>query len=77
MVNVSLFFFCSVKIKNIERTEEAKLKLVQELSKKKDKSASFVASNMAVNYVQHKRCKVSKICFMCHRSFPSASLTLS
>ena len=44
-----------VKIKNIERTEDAKLKLIEELSKKKDKSASFVASNMAVNYVQHRR----------------------
>ena len=44
-----------VKIKNIERTEDAKLKLIADLSKKKDRNASFVASNMAVNYVQHRR----------------------
>lgn len=44
-----------VKIKNIERTEEAKQKLIQDLSKKKEKKTSFVPINMAVNYVQHKR----------------------
>ncbi|CAK8673661.1 unnamed protein product [Clavelina lepadiformis] len=44
-----------VKIKNIERTEEAKQKLITELSQKKEKTTSFVPSNMAVNYVQHKR----------------------
>nr|XP_002128903.1 telomere length and silencing protein 1 homolog [Ciona intestinalis] len=43
------------KIKNIERTEEAKQKLITELSKKKEKRTSFVPTNMAVNYVQHKR----------------------
>jgi len=44
-----------VKIKNIERTEEAKQKLITDLSKKKEKTTSFVPINMAVNYVQHKR----------------------
>lgn len=44
------------KIKNIERTEDAKQKLIQEqLNKKKSNSTSFVPTNMAVNYVQHRR----------------------
>uniref|UniRef100_H2YJ04 Hepatocellular carcinoma-associated antigen 59 domain-containing protein n=1 Tax=Ciona savignyi TaxID=51511 RepID=H2YJ04_CIOSA len=43
------------KIKNIERTEDAKQQLIAELSKKKEKRTSFVPTNMAVNYVQHKR----------------------
>jgi len=43
------------KIKNIERTEEAKIELIKEMKKKKEKPSQFVPSNMAVNYVQHKR----------------------
>lgn len=43
------------KIKNIERTEEAKVDLITEMRRKKEKKASFVPINMAVNYVQHKR----------------------
>merc|ERR1739838_712350 len=43
------------KIKNIERTEEAKADLLSEMRRKKEKKASFVPVNMAVNYVQHKR----------------------
>nr|CAB3227263.1 uncharacterized protein C9orf78 homolog [Phallusia mammillata] len=43
------------KIKNIERTEEAKQKLIKEMSQKKENRTSFVPTNMAVNYVQHKR----------------------
>ncbi|KAK7604160.1 hypothetical protein V9T40_004433 [Parthenolecanium corni] len=43
------------KIKNIEATEEAKLKLLWERQNKKDGPSSFVPSNMAVNFVQHNR----------------------
>lgn len=45
------------KIKNIEATEEAKLKLLWERNNKKDGPSQFVPSNMAVNFVQHNRCK--------------------
>lgn len=43
------------KIKNIERTEEAKFKLITEMRKKKEEETSFVPVNIAVDYVQHKR----------------------
>lgn len=44
------------KIKNIEHTEDAKQKLIQEMRKKKDSEVSeFVPTNMAVNFVQHNR----------------------
>lgn len=46
------------KIKNIEATEEAKLKLLWERHNKKDGPSQFVPSNMAVNFVQHNRCKL-------------------
>lgn len=45
------------KIKNIEATEEAKLKLLWEKQNKKDGPSQFVPTNMAVNFVQHNRCK--------------------
>lgn len=45
------------KIKNIEATEEAKLKLLWEQRNKKDIPSQFVPTNMAVNFVQHNRCK--------------------
>lgn len=45
------------KIKNIEATEEAKLKLLYEQNSKKDAPSQFVPTNMAVNFVQHSRCK--------------------
>lgn len=52
------FFPSSAKIKNIISTEEAKAKLLAEQqNKKKDSETSFVPTNMAVNYVQHNRCK--------------------
>lgn len=44
------------KIKNIEATEEAKLKLLWEQNNKKDGPSQFVPSNMAVNFVHHNRC---------------------
>lgn len=44
------------KIRNIEHTEDAKQKLIQEMRKKKDSEVSeFVPTNMAVNFVQHNR----------------------
>lgn len=43
------------KIKNIEATEEAKLRLLWEKQNKTDGPSSFVPSNMAVNFVQHNR----------------------
>ncbi|CAH1394762.1 unnamed protein product [Nezara viridula] len=43
------------KIKNIEATEEAKLKLLWEKHNKKDGPSQFVPTNMAVNFVQHNR----------------------
>ncbi|XP_065222666.1 splicing factor C9orf78 homolog [Planococcus citri] len=43
------------KIKNIEATEEAKLKLMRERQNKTDGQPSFVPTNMAVNFVQHNR----------------------
>lgn len=45
------------KIKNIEATEEAKLKLLYEQNSKKDAPSQFVPTNMAVNFVQHSRCE--------------------
>ncbi|BET00008.1 Hepatocellular carcinoma-associated antigen 59 [Nesidiocoris tenuis] len=43
------------KIKNIEATEEAKLKLLWESRNKKDGPSQFVPTNIAVNFVQHNR----------------------
>lgn len=45
------------KIKNIEATEEAKQKLLQDQKNKKDGPSQFVPTNMAVNFMQHNRCK--------------------
>lgn len=45
------------KIKNIEATEEAKQKLLQDQKNRKDGPSLFVPTNMAVNFVQHNRCK--------------------
>nr|XP_054770191.1 splicing factor C9orf78 homolog [Lytechinus pictus] len=43
------------KIKNIEATEEAKQRHLEERRNKKKNTTSFVPANMAVNYVQHSR----------------------
>ncbi|KAF4527505.1 hypothetical protein B566_EDAN016202 [Ephemera danica] len=43
------------KIKNIEATEEAKMRLLWERNSKKDTPSQFVPTNMAVNFVQHNR----------------------
>nr|CAH7758561.1 unnamed protein product [Callosobruchus chinensis] len=56
------------KIRNIEATEEAKLKLLMEGKNKKDGPSQFVPTNMAVNFVQHNRCKfeiyLKSLCFV-------------
>lgn len=46
------------KIRNIEATEDAKLKLLRESLQKKDGPSQFVPSNMAVNFIQHNRFSV-------------------
>lgn len=51
------------KIKNIEETEEAKQKLIKERMKKKEDVSEFVPTNMAVNFVQHNRCKFTPVEF--------------
>lgn len=62
------------KIKNIEATEEAKQKLLQEQKNRKDAPSHFVPTNMAVNFVQHNRCKGDSFPlldqFFDHLSFP-------
>ena len=49
------------KIKNIEATEEAKERLLQMQKDKADGPSHFVPTNMAVNFVQHNRCKCFNI----------------
>lgn len=50
-----------VKIRNIEETEAAKLRLAWERVRDRDKSVSqFVPSNMAVNFVQHNRFNIEE-----------------
>ncbi|KAF5304803.1 hypothetical protein FQR65_LT07820 [Abscondita terminalis] len=46
------------KIKNIEATEEAKLKLLFEQNNNKDAPSQFVPTNMAVNFAHHSRFNV-------------------
>lgn len=48
------------KIKNIEATEDAKIKFLQEQQRKKDLPSHFVPSNMAVNFMQHNRFKIDQ-----------------
>ncbi|XP_055626769.1 splicing factor C9orf78 [Toxorhynchites rutilus septentrionalis] len=48
------------KIRNIEATEDAKLKFLQEQQNKKDLPSHFVPSNMAVNFIQHNRFKIDQ-----------------
>lgn len=48
------------KIKNIEATEEAKMKLLWERRNKKDGPSHFVPTNMAVNFVQHNRFNIDQ-----------------
>ncbi|CAG0883183.1 unnamed protein product [Cyprideis torosa] len=48
----------NARIRNIEATEEAKQRLLREKLNRKDMPSEFVPSNMAVNFVQHKRFSV-------------------
>lgn len=48
------------KIRNIEATEEAKLKLLWDQRSKKDGPSQFVPTNMAVNFVQHNRFNIEE-----------------
>lgn len=45
------------KIKNIEATEEAKQKLLDQKNRK-EMPSHFVPNNIAVNFVQHNRCEL-------------------
>lgn len=46
------------KIRNIEATEEAKQKVIEEQRNKKSKGpTAMVPTNMAVNFMLHSRCK--------------------
>lgn len=51
------------KIRNIEATEEAKLKLLWDRHRKKDGPSQFVPTNMAVNFVQHNRFNIEEADF--------------
>ncbi|XP_023017863.2 splicing factor C9orf78 [Leptinotarsa decemlineata] len=48
------------KIKNIEATEDAKLRLLWEKQNKKDGPSQFVPTNMAVNFVHHNRFNIDQ-----------------
>lgn len=48
------------RIRNIEATEEAKQQLLKDRMTKKEKSMSFVPTNMAVNFVQHNRFNIDE-----------------
>lgn len=50
----------NAKIKNIEATEEAKQKLLQDQKNKKDGPSQFVPTNMAVNFMQHNRFNIEE-----------------
>lgn len=47
------------KIRNIEATEEAKQKVIEEQRNKKSRGPTeMVPTNMAVNFMLHSRCKL-------------------
>lgn len=45
------------KIRNIEATEEAKQKLLEDQMKKRNEPTDMVPTNMASNFMLHSRCK--------------------
>ena len=52
------FFYLSgieAKIKNIEATEEAKMKMIDDSKNRKEESSDFVPTNMASNFTHHNR----------------------
>ena len=50
-------FFVGIeaKIKNIEATEEAKMKIMDDGKKRRKESSEFVPTNMASNFMHHSR----------------------
>ncbi|XP_037082661.1 telomere length and silencing protein 1 homolog isoform X2 [Pollicipes pollicipes] len=48
------------KLKNIEATEAAKMKLIADQLNKSDGPSHFVPTNMAVNFVQHNRFSIKE-----------------
>lgn len=53
------------KIRNIEATEEAKQKVIEEQRNKKSKGpTAMVPTNMAVNFMLHSRCKCHLLCIV-------------
>lgn len=53
------------KIRNIEATEEAKQKLLEDQMKKRNEPTVMVPTNMASNFMLHSRCKynIFSLCF--------------
>lgn len=49
------------KIRNIEATEEAKQRMIQEQKKKKDLPSQFVPVNFAANFAHHDKTNHEKI----------------
>ena len=50
------------KIRNIEATEEAKMKMIEERRSKKNQGPSImVPTNVAVDFMQHNRCKLCRV----------------
>lgn len=49
--------FFSAKIRNIEATEEAKLKLLWSKHNQKEGPSQFVPSNITVNFMQQNKSK--------------------
>ena len=62
------------KIRNIEATEEAKMKIIEERRNKKNQGPSImVPTNVAVDFMQHNRCEYMALIFRLWRkliSFP-------
>jgi len=52
-----LIFYLGIeaKIKNIEATEEAKMKMMDDSKNQKKESSDFVPTNMASNFMHHNR----------------------
>ena len=49
------------KIQNIEATEEAKRKMIEERRNKNQGPSIMVPTNVAVDFMQHNRCKLNWI----------------
>ena len=53
------------KIRNIEATEEAKQRIIEEQRNKKSRGPTeMVPTNMAVNFMLHSRCKFALLCIV-------------